>query len=334
MKTNDKCIPAVKLLVYFFAYFWNLVPKNVHSGNVFLKSHIYNKVERSILIATHNQVRMVGFLLAHPKIINEGQEGAEKAIFRIRTTHRDVDIYNGQQYQDVMIYYDGIELMPRIKKLQQFDLIDIKGVFNILTVNKKSNCPGCGQQNVKYRGSSTFIYPISLVKLNAMREAYEHDPQLPLRILEKHFKETSNQVLIVGTVVSQPEMIGDAKHPCCRYRLGVDRKYYIKTQSEITADYPWVYSYGQQAEYDYSHLKMPQDGEQGSLVLVDGFVQYRDVEAKMVCDACGEPYTYHDIVTEFIPYSIEYLNNYITDEEIAKKREIENRLNLAAILQG
>jgi len=233
-----------------------------------------------------------------------------------------------------MIYYDGIELMPRIKKLQQFDLIDIKGVFNILTVNKKSNCPGCGQQNIKYRGSSTFIYPISLVKLNAMREAYEHDPQLPLRILEKHFKETSNQVLIVGTVVSQPEMIGDAKHPCCRYRLGVDRKYYIKTQSEITADYPWVYSYGQQAEYDYSHLKMPQDGEQGSLVLVDGFVQYRDVEAKMVCDACGEPYTYHDIVTEFIPYSIEYLNNYITDEEIAKKREIENRLNLAAILQG
>lgn len=110
MKTNDKCIPAVKLLVYFFAYFWNLVPKNVHSGNVFLKSHIYNKVERSILMATHNQVRMVGFLLAHPKIINEGQEGAEKAIFRIRTTHRDVDIYNGQQYQDVMIYYDGIEL--------------------------------------------------------------------------------------------------------------------------------------------------------------------------------------------------------------------------------
>lgn len=50
-------------------------------------------------MATHNQVRMVGFLLAHPKIINEGQEGAEKAIFRIRTTHRDVDIYNGQQYQ-------------------------------------------------------------------------------------------------------------------------------------------------------------------------------------------------------------------------------------------
>lgn len=285
-------------------------------------------------MATHNQVRMVGFLIAHPKIINEGQEGAEKAIFRIRTTHRDVDIYNGQKYQDVMIYYDGTELMPRIKKLQQFDLIDIKGVFNILTVNKKSNCPGCGQQNIRYKGSSTFIYPISLVKLNAMREAYEHDPQLPLRILEKHFKETSNQVLIVGTVVSQPEMIGDAKHPCCRYRLGVDRKYYIKTQGEITADYPWVYSYGQQAEYDYSHLKMPQDGEQGSLVLVDGFVQYRDVEAKMVCDACGEPYTYHDIVTEFIPYSIEYLNNYITDEEIAKKREIENRLNLAAILQG
>lgn len=285
-------------------------------------------------MATHNQARMVGFLLTDPTIINAGQEGAEKAIFRICTTHRDIDIYRGPQYQDVLIYYDGTALMERIKKLKQFDLIDIKGVFNILTVNKKSKCEYCGQENIKYRGSSTFIYPISLVKLNAMKEAYEHDPQLPYRILTKHFKETSNQILIVGTVVSQPEMIGDAKHPCCRYRLGVDRKYYIRTQGDVTADYPWIYSYGQQAEYDFTHLKMPEDGEQGTLVFVDAFVQYRNVDARMVCESCGEAYTYRDVTTEFIPYSVEYLNHYITDEEIAKKQETESRLNLAKILQG
>lgn len=72
-------------------------------------------------MATHNQVRMVGFLLAHPKIINEGQEGAEKAIFRIRTTHRDVDIYNGQQYQTVQqSYLRIIQILALLNILQSY----------------------------------------------------------------------------------------------------------------------------------------------------------------------------------------------------------------------
>ena len=37
-----------------------------------------------------------------------------------------------------MVYYDGTELMPKMMNLTQFDLIDIKGVFNILSLNKLS----------------------------------------------------------------------------------------------------------------------------------------------------------------------------------------------------
>ena len=142
-------------------------------------------------MATHNHVREVGYLLKDPKIVNEGIEGAEKILFQIRTVRRHVDGYNGKKFEDVMIYYDGTEYMEKMKKLKQFDLIDIKGVFNVLTLNKNSLCPFCGKQNTKYRGSSTFIYPISFHKLNNILGSYEYDADLPEKILKKHFLEVS-----------------------------------------------------------------------------------------------------------------------------------------------
>ncbi|MFR5032005.1 MAG: single-stranded DNA-binding protein [Blautia hansenii] len=264
-------------------------------------------------MATHNQVRLVGFLKNNPQIINPDQEGETKILFLLRTIHREIDGYHGMQFQDLMVYYDGTELMPKMMNLTQFDLIDIKGVFNILSLNKLSTCSGCGNKNIKYNGTSTFVYPIAVTKLNGMQSAYEHDVELPERILEKHFKEVSNQALIIGTVVSEPEMVmvENGKFPCCRYRLGVDRKYYIKTQGDITADYPWVYSYAQQAERDFTHLK------KGTLILVDGFIQNRKIKSRMICQTCGKEYLFDDAATEFVPYAIEYLSDYVTDEEIA-----------------
>lgn len=270
-------------------------------------------------MATHNQVRVVGFLKSDPQIYNMGVEGAEKAIFIIRTMHRELDGFFGAKFQDLMIYYDGTELMPRIKKLSQYDLIDIKGVFNILTLSKTSLCPVCGTKNVKYNGTSTFVYPISLIKLNGMKTAFEHDEKLPERILETHFKEVSNQILIVGTIVNEPQMVLNGKNSCCRYQLGVDRKYYIKTQGELTADYPWIYSYSQQAERDMAHLK------KGTVVLIDGFIQNRQVKSNITCDCCGNVYQYDDAATEFIPYAVEYMSDYITDEEIAHAEMIQAR---------
>lgn len=273
-------------------------------------------------MATHNQVREVGYLLKDPKIMNEGIEGSEKILFQIRTARRDTEGYLGKRFEDVIIYYDGTELMDKLKKLKAYDLIDVKGVFNVLTVNKKSLCPHCGAQNIKYRGSSTFIYPIFVTKLNSLMVSFDQNAELPEQILEERFKEVSNQALIIGTVVSDPELIGTAKIPCCRYRLGVDRKYYIKTQDELTADYPWVYSYGQQAEWDIRHLI------KNSVVLVDGFIHNRQVNANMTCETCGGEYTYPDVTTEFIPYSLEYLSGHKTDEDIALEEEL-NKHNLA-----
>ena len=268
-------------------------------------------------MATHNQVRVVGFLLNDPHIVNEGMQGAERIVYQVRTVHRDLDGFNGAKFQDLVVFYAGEEYMERMKKLQKYDLVDIKGVFNIQTLGKKSRCPGCSSPNTKWNGQATFIYPIHFTKINGLRTAFEHSMDSPERILEKHFMEVSNQVLIIGTVVSDPELLMLGKLPCCRYKLGVDKKYFIKTQSDIYADYPWVYSYAQQAERDYTHLK------NGSLVLIDGFIQNRKINNHIQCQTCGISYEFPDQTTEFIPYSVEYLSDYITDEEIALTKEFE-----------
>lgn len=270
-------------------------------------------------MATHNQVREVGYLIKDPVILNEDVEGSEKILFQIRTVRREVEGYRGKNFEDVIIYYDGEELMKKLKTLKKFDVIDVKGVFNVLTVNKQSICPYCGKQNIKYRGSSTFIYPIYVMKYNSLSATFDANPDLPEELLETHYKEVSNQALIIGTVVSEPELIGTPQMPCCRYRLGVDRKYYIKTQDDLTSDYPWVYSYGQQAEWDARHLI------KGAVVLVDGFIHNRQVNANTQCEHCASDYTYPDVTTEFIPYSLEYLSGHKTDEDIALEEELAKR---------
>lgn len=272
-------------------------------------------------MATHNQARVVGYLLKDPMIQSTDEES--KILFKIRTVRRSVEGYVGPNFEDIFVYYDGTEFMEKIKKLRKLDLVDITGVFNILTVHKRSHCLHCDQINIKYMGSSTFIYPIAFTKLNGLQTTYEDDENLPDMILVKQYKEVSNRILILGTVTSEPEMVGTEKYPCCRYRLGVDRKYYNKTQDFLTADYPWVYSYGQQARNDHEKLYM------GSLVLIDGFMHNLDITPKMECSSCGSFYTYPDTATSFIPYSVEYLANFLTGEklaELALQKELDEKM--------
>ena len=72
--------------------------------------------------------------------------------------------------------------------------------------------------------------------------------------LQEQYMEVSNQALLIGTVRKEPEFKDDGKNPFCRYPLQIDRKYYIPSQCDISADFPWVYSYGQQAEWDSKYL--------------------------------------------------------------------------------
>ena len=121
-------------------------------------------------MAAHNQVRVLGYLLSDPAIY-EDETGDAKIYLAIRACNRAVDGYPDSSFQDLLIFYDGAsedhnrdKLMTRLKSLVAYDLVDIKGVINVLSVNKPSICPSCGEKNVKVFGVSCFIYPITVIK--------------------------------------------------------------------------------------------------------------------------------------------------------------------------
>lgn len=272
-------------------------------------------------MATHNQTRQVGYLLHDPQVINEGLEDEEKVLFTIRVINRDLDGYNDSPFQDILVFYDGNDKMQeKIKKLEAFDIVDIKGVYNVLSLGKTSACPHCGTINVKENGTACFIYPIYILKINSLKTSNDHDEKLPEEILQKHYKEVSNQVIIMGNVDSKPESLGTEKRPSCRYRMRIDRKYYIQTQSDIRVDYPYIYTYGKQAVSDLKYLKP------GALIEADGFLRARPVKSDMICKGCQGKYQYDDIASEIIPYAVEYLRDYYTQEDIDEKEKFDELL--------
>lgn len=103
-------------------------------------------------MAAHNQVRVLGYLLSDPAIY-EDETGDAKIYLAIRACNRAVDGYPDSSFQDLLIFYDGAsedhnrdKLMTRLKSLVAYDLVDIKGVINVLSVNKPSICPSCGEK--------------------------------------------------------------------------------------------------------------------------------------------------------------------------------------------
>lgn len=271
-------------------------------------------------MATHNTVRLAGYLLEPPSILNIDIEGQEKAFLKLRTMRRDADDVGPEPFETVWAFYDGKEYMPLIKKLVKYDLVEIKGVFTILPANKPSKCTFCGATNVKVNGTYAFVYPQWVRKIDNLPD------QLPDAIITKHYKEVSNYFTLIGVVVSDPEetrIKGEEDIKACKYRVAVNRKYFIPTQPDIHADYPWVYTRGQQAEDDLRHL------QQKAQILVDGYIHTRTVQVPITCSECGQEYKYQDLLTDFYPYAVEYLSGHKTDEDIAREEEIQRRLRLS-----
>ena len=63
------------------------------------------------------------------------------------------------------------------------------------------------KKTVKVFGVSCFIYPITVIKLDGLQASADYDEKIPERILQEHYLEVSNDVDVVGTVVSDPEIV-------------------------------------------------------------------------------------------------------------------------------
>ena len=273
-------------------------------------------------MAQHNEVRVVGYIKEEPKVIKlDDEENAIRVIFPIRTVHRDVAGYPGGKFADLMVMCDSNEKNLRLMStLKKYDVVSIKGVINIAFAVKQSKCPECGTPNYKENTTITFIYPIFIERRDSYANVKDKEEQL-----YRQYEEISNEIKLLGTVSKDPELImvhgnkeiNDFRNrECCKFPLGIDRKFYIPSQSNLFSDYPWIYSYGQDAQVDFENVK------KGMVCFLDGFLQAIPIEVEMECEECGANYTYNDASYSIVPYSMEYMPwSHVPDEEDEEEDE-------------
>jgi single-strand DNA-binding protein len=231
-------------------------------------------------MAKENYVLLVGDLQGSPIM----DQKKEKAKYVIRTFRRNDKI----DYPIITILDAG--LIEKMNTFKEGDYIIVKGILATDEVRKGAVCPECGEV-VKSDGTTTEVIAIDHINIG---------PNYKLEDL----KEISNTVLILGSLCKAPSfrLLPNSGIASAQYQLAVNRKYNVKKQ-EDTSDYPWVNSFGRQAEQDALRL------DSGSQVFIQGGIQTRNVMKKVDCPKCGQEFTVEDFVAEIVPYSVEYLNN-------------------------
>jgi len=212
------------------------------------------------------------------------------------------------------------KIVERMSNWKVNDMVHIKGVISSKSMQKKSFCPYCKDEdgNATVNASKGLLVYITPVYVDTMKSFGTKD-EAAEELLKS--REISNQAIVLGSLWNKPTFF-KTEHGLLitQYQLITERKYRIKTDDADTrADWPWIKSYGEQAIEDRLRL------DQGSWVLIDGFIQARNVKRKTKCSCCGQIYEWKDKTMEIVPFDTEYIKNYRTDqileEQEGKKAE-------------
>ena len=259
-------------------------------------------------MARHNYISLYG-VASLPKIVDLGEK--QRATLTLKVVKGPRDSFDGEvqiKASSPLIATSNKNIIDKLKDVKENDVLLVKG--NIITASclKTSVCKHCGQEN-KFEGILTYINPINIIivkqnltKEDALKEIVDN-------------REFSNEVCVIGHLGSAPERIPVMKDILeVQYKIGIPRKFHIREDDEnIKSDFPYVKSYGKNAEDDIKYAKI------GTTVLIDGYLQGRKFPRKSDCMHCGETYEWKDSTLEIITYQTEYLKNLRTeqiDEEV------------------
>ena len=239
-------------------------------------------------MAKENFVLLVGKLQELPKTNKEQTIGK----FRLNTLRRN------DKYDTPLVRVVDEKIIQKLPTFNVDDFILVKGIVSTRDVVKRAQCPKCGTIG-SARGTTTEVLAIDAINIG---------PNYELEDL----KEVSNIVRMLGTLCREPVLTttsSQTKVSLCKYQIAANRKLNVASEPDVYSDYPWVNSFGRQADQDALHL------ETGSQVYIDGGLQTRTLRRECHCESCGCDYkTEGDTIIEIVPHSVEYLNNCKFDE--------------------
>lgn len=230
---------------------------------------------------------------------------------------RDVgDDVNYPKHDHPLIISREKELLDKMAVLKENSIVYIKGVLSTKKMTKRSFCPNCTDEDGNARenlveGNLVFVTPIYIEHVKDYLEKSE-----AVEDIVKN-REISNQLYVIGDLLKDPKLVTTKKGlRFTQYPIAINRKYTIRTDDpSIKTDWPVVKSYGENALEDKMRLMYQ------STVMIDGCLQARRVHRKKKCDFCGEEYTWDDNLMEIVPYAMEYLGEYKSDDDIEKERQ-------------
>lgn len=276
-------------------------------------------------MAMQNFVFLYGQVLKKPRIAKDedGNYVMGMCTLNVLRGLRDTgDSIKQLKYSCPVIMTRNPELVAIMDTWNEGDMCEVKGTVTTREIKKSTTCPHCREKNKK-DGNAVFISPIYM----SSRETNVSKEQ-GLALLKQRC-EISNQVILIGALCREPEKIELGNdNIITQYQLSVNRKFKIKEDSvDKKTDYPWVKSYGKYAKEDAETLHT------GSVILVDGMLQTRDVERTTHCE-CGQSYKWNDAALEVVPFAVEYLKNFYSADEIEKNKEMKYQALSSEILGG
>lgn len=251
-------------------------------------------------MAKENLVLLYGIVEGKPRIYESDGE-AIQAMFVMSVMRR----FTNEKGVTIRARMDMVTLITRtpevikdIRQLQEFDMVDIKGVFTTLPAVKRFECPYC-KHKTEINGQYAFVTPLSVRKRKHVEDRKAGFEEL------KNENEISNMVLCIGTVCQTPRLyVSEDGLTVCQYPLAVNRKVKISADDPTNkTDWPWVKTFGEQAKQDMDTLA------EGATVYVDGSFQVRKRPRKIECEQCGQVFEKQETISEINPYSVEYLFN-------------------------
>ncbi len=260
-------------------------------------------------MAKENYVFISGQVCGRPKIFLNPEKEPYKAIFLVKTIRRHLlrsnfsSINNGANFDVVPITTFNTDCVNKCLTIRENDFVEIKGVYTTKEAKKKLYCACCSQL-IEVEGITTFITPIYInlcerAKCEGFPDGF--DTQQSISLLRDR-AEISNVIKLIGRLCREPERIMNVKQASAQYQIAVNRKFKIREDSPDTkTDFPWIKSYGPQAEEDFNALHV------NSLIYVDGCIQSRQIKRRLCCPHCGGENSFDDVAYEIVPYSVEYL---------------------------
>lgn len=245
-------------------------------------------------MARENSITLVGEVSKVPVVFFNEEHQNYRMAFVMKTVRRNGRI----DYPHVNVY--GLteqEAKDYFKVLQIGRFLMVRGMVTTKMVPKKFRCENCG---VITECESLLTEVISYGKPVCLEGKYE---ALALA-------EFANNLSVIGAVCT--DVIGreiGSGVSLTQYQIAINRKYRVKEHDGvIKSDYPWVKSFGSQADEDLKHLR------KSSQVYIVGALQTREMSRFVICENCSARLDYTESVAEIVPQDVEYLFNCVFDE--------------------